>query len=156
VKLVGEETFRLCQEYLDDVLTVDTDALCAAIKDVFQDTRSVLEPAGALAVAGVKQYAEREGIDGKTLIAITSGANMNFDRMRFVAERAEVGEAREAVFAVTIPEERGSFKRFCELVGTRSVTEFNYRIDDAERAHIFVGVQIRNRGESAQIAQSFV
>ncbi|MBB3261332.1 threonine dehydratase [Paraburkholderia bannensis] len=156
VKLVGEETFRLCQEYLDDVLTVDTDALCAAIKDVFQDTRSVLEPAGALAVAGAKQYAEREGIDGQTLIAITSGANMNFDRMRFVAERAEVGEAREAVFAVTIPEERGSFRRFCELVGTRSVTEFNYRIDDAERAHIFVGVQIRNRGESRQIATTFV
>jgi threonine dehydratase len=156
VKLVGEETFRLCQAYLDDVLTVDTDALCAAIKDVFQDTRSVLEPAGALAVAGAKQYAEREGVEGKTLIAITSGANMNFDRMRFVAERAEVGEAREAVFAVTIPEERGSFKRFCELVGTRSVTEFNYRIDDAERAHIFVGVQIRNRGESQQIAGAFV
>jgi threonine dehydratase len=156
VKLVGEETFRLCQRYLDEVLTVDTDALCAAIKDVFQDTRSVLEPAGALAVAGAKQYAEREGIEGKTLVAVTSGANMNFDRMRFVAERAEVGEAREAVFAVTIPEERGSFKRFCELVGTRSVTEFNYRIDDAERAHIFVGVQIRNRGESQKIAQTFV
>jgi threonine dehydratase len=156
VKLVGEETFRLCREYLDEVITVDTDALCAAIKDVFQDTRSVLEPAGALAVAAVKQYVEREGIQGQTLVAVTSGANMNFDRMRFVAERAEVGEAREAVFAVTIPEERGSFKRFCELVGTRSVTEFNYRIDDAERAHIFVGVQIRNRGESQQIAQTFV
>ncbi|WP_321867883.1 pyridoxal-phosphate dependent enzyme, partial [Paraburkholderia tropica] len=155
-KLVGEETFRLCQQYLDEVVTVDTDALCAAIKDVFQDTRSVLEPAGALAVAGAKKYAEREGIACQTLIAITSGANINFDRMRFVAERAEVGEAREAVFAVTIPEERGSFKRFCELVGTRSVTEFNYRIDDAERAHIFVGVQIRNRGESRQIAQTFV
>src|SRR6202000_1806398 len=131
VKLVGEETFRLCQEYLDEVLTVDTDALCAAIKDVFQDTRSVLEPAGSLAVAGAKLYAQREGIENQTLIAITSGANMNFDRMRFVAERAEVGEAREAVFAVTIPEERGSFRRFCELVGTRSVTEFNYRIADA-------------------------
>ncbi|CAE6726434.1 L-threonine dehydratase biosynthetic IlvA [Paraburkholderia nemoris] len=155
VKLVGEETFRLCREYLDDVLLVNTDALCAAIKDVFQDTRSVLEPAGALAVAGAKQYAEREGIEDQTLIAITSGANMNFDRMRFVAERAEVGEAREAVFAVTIPEERGSFRRFCELVGTRSVTEFNYRIADANSAHIFVGVQIRNRSESAQIAGAF-
>jgi threonine dehydratase len=155
VKLVGEETFRLCREYLDDVLIVNTDALCAAIKDVFQDTRSVLEPAGSLAVAGAKQYAEREGIEDQTLIAVTSGANMNFDRMRFVAERAEVGEAREAVFAVTIPEERGSFKRFCELVGTRSVTEFNYRIAEASSAHIFVGVQIRNRSESAQIAGAF-
>jgi len=155
VKLVGEETFRLCHAYLDEVLTVDTDALCAAIKDVFQDTRSVLEPAGALGVAGAKRYAERESIQNETLIAVTSGANMNFDRMRFVAERAEVGEAREAVFAVTIPEERGSFRRFCELVGTRSVTEFNYRVADAERAHIFVGVQIFNRSESGQIARTF-
>ncbi|HWX12484.1 MAG TPA: threonine ammonia-lyase, biosynthetic [Trinickia sp.] len=155
VKLVGAETFRLCREYLDDVLTVNTDALCAAIKDVFQDTRSLLEPAGALSVAGAKLYAERTGVENETLIAITSGANMNFDRMRFVAERAEVGEAREAVFAVTIPEERGSFKRFCELVGGRSVTEFNYRIADASAAHIFVGVQIKSRGESAAIAQMF-
>lgn len=155
VKLVGGETFRLCREYLDDVLVVNTDALCAAIKDVFQDTRSLLEPAGALAVAGAKQYAERTGIENETLVAVTSGANMNFDRMRFVAERAEVGEAREAVFAVTIPEERGSFKRFCELVGERSVTEFNYRIADASAAHIFVGVQIKSRDESAAIARSF-
>ncbi|CAJ3516849.1 threonine dehydratase [Burkholderia pseudomallei] len=135
VKLVGEETFRLCAAYLDEVVTVDTDALCAAIKDVFQDTRSVLEPAGSLAVAGAKRYAEQAGIEGETLVAVTSGANMNFDRMRFVAERAEVGEAREAVFAVTIPEERGSFKRFCALVGERNVTEFNYRIADARSAH---------------------
>ena len=155
VKLVGEETFRLCRAYLDEVVTVDTDALCAAIKDVFQDTRSVLEPAGSLAVAGAKRYAEREGIENQALVAITSGANMNFDRMRFVAERAEVGEAREAVFAVTIPEERGSFKRFCSLVGERNVTEFNYRIADAQHAHIFVGVQIKRRGESAEIAAAF-
>ena len=155
VKLVGEETFRLCSEYLDGVVTVNTDALCAAIKDVFQDTRSVLEPSGALAVAGAKLYAEREGIENQTLVAVTSGANMNFDRMRFVAERAEVGEAREAVFAVTIPEERGSFKRFCSLVGDRNVTEFNYRIADAQAAHIFVGVQIKRRGESAEIAANF-
>jgi threonine dehydratase len=156
VKLVGEETFRLVKEHVDGFVTVDTDALCAAIKDVFQDTRSVLEPAGALAVAGAKAYAEREGLEGKTFVAITSGANMNFDRMRFVAERAEVGEAREAVFAVTIPEERGSFKRFCELIGDhRSVTEFNYRIAGAESAHIFVGVQIRRRDESVQIARNF-
>ncbi|CCD39644.1 Threonine dehydratase biosynthetic [Candidatus Paraburkholderia kirkii UZHbot1] len=156
VKLVGEETFRLCRELLDEIVTVDTDALCAAIKDVFQGTRSVLEPAGSLAVAGAKLYAEREGIEGKTLIAVTSGANMNFDRMRFVAERAEVGEAHEAVFAVTIPEERGSFKRFCELVGTRSVTEFNYRIADEQAAHIFVGVQIKSRKETAQMVSSFI
>lgn len=156
VKLVGEETFRLCREYLDEIVTVDTDALCAAIKDVFQDTRSVLEPAGSLAVAGAKLYAEREGLEGVTLIAITSGANMNFDRMRFVAERAEVGEAREAVFAVTIPEERGSFRRFCELVGDRSVTEFNYRIADANAAHIFVGVQIKKRGEATQMTNAFI
>ncbi len=155
VKLVGEETFRLCRDYLDEVLIVDTDALCAAIKDVFQDTRSILEPAGALAVAGAKRYAQREGVEDRTLVAITSGANMNFDRMRFVAERAEVGEAREAVFAVTIPEQQGSFKRFCALVGTRSVTEFNYRIADAARAHLFVGLQIRHRGESARIAAAF-
>lgn len=151
VKLVGEETFRLCREYLDEVILVDTDAVCAAIKDVFLDTRSVLEPAGALAVAGLKKYVEREGARGQSLVAITSGANMNFDRMRFVADRAEVGEAREAVFAVTIPEERGSFRRFCGVIGQRSVTEFNYRIADARSAHIFVSVQIARRGEAADI-----
>jgi len=151
VKLVGEETFRLCREYLDEVILVDTDAVCAAIKDVFLDTRSVLEPAGALAVAGLKKYVDREGARGQSLVAITSGANMNFDRMRFVADRAEVGEAREAVFAVTIPEERGSFRRFCRVIGQRSVTEFNYRIADARTARIFVSVQIARRGESADI-----
>lgn len=155
VKLVGEETFRLVQQYVDGFVTVDTDALCAAIKDVFQDTRSVLEPAGALAVAGAKAYAEREKLQGCTFVAITSGANMNFDRMRFVAERADVGEAREAVFAATIPEERGSFRRLCELIGARNVTEFNYRVADAEQAHIFIGVQIQRRDESQLIAQTF-
>ena len=155
VKLVGEETFRLCSAYVDEVITVDTDALCAAIKDVFQDTRSLLEPAGAMAVAGAKRYAERTGIAGETLVAVTSGANMNFDRMRFVAERADVGEAREALFAVALPERHGSFKRFCELVGERHVTEFNYRIADADRAHLFVGVQIADRGESARLAHAF-
>lgn len=160
VKQVGEETFRLAQMYVDEVILVDTDAICAAIKDVFQDTRSILEPAGALAVAGAKAYVEREAM-GKNpvvdqdLIAITCGANMNFDRLRFVAERAELGEAREAVFAVTIPEERGSFKRFCNLVGARNVTEFNYRISDASTAHIFVGIQIANRSESSLLARSF-
>ncbi|MGE6915270.1 threonine ammonia-lyase, biosynthetic [Achromobacter kerstersii] len=151
VKLVGEETFRLCREYLDEVILVDTDAVCAAIKDVFLDTRSVLEPAGALAVAGLKKYVERENAQGLSMVAITSGANMNFDRMRFVADRAEVGEAREAVFAVTVPEERGSFRRFCRVIGQRSVTEFNYRIADAHTAHIFVSMQIARRGDAADI-----
>lgn len=152
VKYVGAETYRLTKQFVDEVIVVDTDALCAAIKDVFQDTRSVLEPSGALSVAGAKLYAEREKLKGEALVAITSGANMNFDRLRFVAERAEVGEAREAVFAVTIPEERGSFKRFCELVGNRNVTEFNYRIADAAQAHIFVGVQTHNRDEGERLA----
>ncbi|BDI04397.1 L-threonine dehydratase [Sphaerotilus microaerophilus] len=155
VKQVGVETFRLARALVDEYIRVDTDAVCAAIKDVFQDTRSILEPAGALGVAAVKQYVERTGCSDRTLIAITCGANMNFDRLRFVAERAEVGEAREALFAVTIPEERGSFKRFCELIGPRSVTEFNYRISDEHQAHIFVGLSTRTRGESAEIAELF-
>ena len=130
VKQVGEETFRLAREYVDDMILVDTDAVCAAIKDVFTDTRSILEPAGALAIAGAKAYVDRfaktkKPLRNETLVAIACGANMNFDRLGFVAERAQVGEAREAVFAVTIPEERGSFRRFCELIGPRAVTEFN-------------------------------
>jgi len=160
VKLVGEETFRLAKQYVDDFIVVDTDAVSAAIKDVFQETRSILEPSGALALAGAKAYIEqrkaaKKPIRGETLVSITSGANMNFDRLRFVSERAEVGEAREAVFAVTIPEARGSFKRFCELVGPRNVTEFNYRISGADAAHIFVGVQISNRDESGKISRNF-
>jgi threonine dehydratase len=160
VKLAGEETFRLAKQYVDEVILVDTDEVCAAIKDVFQDTRSILEPAGALAIAGAKAYIERakagkQAIKNETMVTIASGANMNFDRLRFVAEMAEVGEAREAVFAVTIPEERGSFKRFCELVGPRNVTEFNYRISDEKAAHVFVGIQISNRDESAKISKNF-
>ncbi|WP_346836307.1 threonine ammonia-lyase, biosynthetic [Ralstonia solanacearum] len=156
VKLVGKETFRVTRELVDEIITVDTDAICAALKDVFQDTRSLLEPSGALALAGLKQYAEQHKLKNEALVAVASGANMNFDRLRFVAERAEVGEAREAVFAVTIPEERGSFKRFCELVGwSRNVTEFNYRIADKNEAHIFVGVQIASRAEGGKIADSF-
>jgi threonine dehydratase len=155
VKMVGEETFRLTRELVDDFIVVDTDAVCAAIKDVFQDTRSILEPAGALGVAGIKQYVEKNKIKGQTLVAITCGANMNFDRLRFVAERAEVGEEREALFAVTIPEERGSFKRFCELIGPRAVTEFNYRISDSAQAHVFVGIATSNRDEPDKIARSF-
>ena len=155
VKLVGEETFRVARELVDDYIRVDTDAVCAAIKDVFQDTRSILEPAGALGVAAIKQYVARTGCTDQTFVAITCGANMNFDRLRFVAERADVGEEREALFAVTIPEERGSFKRFCGLIGPRSVTEFNYRISDEKVAHIFVGLSTSRRGESREIAASF-
>lgn len=155
VKLAGAETFRLATHYVDDFIQVDTDALCAAIKDVFQDTRSVLEPAGALAVAGAKRYAARHEWRGKTLVAITSGANMNFDRLRFVAERADVGEAREAVFALTIPEERGSFLRLCEAIGNRAVTEFNYRISDSSLAHVFVGLQIKSASETDMLADLF-
>jgi len=155
VRLVGEETFRLCKVLVDEVIRVDTDALCAAIKDVFQETRSILEPAGALSIAGAKAYVAREKIRQRTLVAIACGANMNFDRLRFVAERAEVGEQREAVFAVTMPEARGSFKRFCGLVGERNVTEFNYRIADSAAAHIFVGIQIARRGEARELARTF-
>ncbi|WP_312853202.1 threonine ammonia-lyase, biosynthetic [Zwartia sp.] len=155
VKQVGVETFRLTREYVDDFVVVDTDAICAAIKDVFQDTRSVLEPAGALALAGAKQYATEHKLKGKTLVAIACGANMNFDRLRFVAERAEVGESREAIFAVTLPEQRGSFRAFCELVGNRNVTEFNYRISDATSAYVFVGIQVSSLTEPNRIASNF-
>ncbi|GAD20676.1 threonine ammonia-lyase, biosynthetic [Acidovorax sp. MR-S7] len=160
VKLVGEETFRVTSGLVDDFVIVDTDAVCAAIKDIFVDTRSIVEPAGALAVAAIKQYVAQHKTKGETYAAILCGANMNFDRLRFVAERAEVGEEREALFAVTIPEERGSFRRFCEVVGAlpggpRSVTEFNYRISDARRAHVFVGLSTHGRGESEKIARNF-
>jgi threonine dehydratase len=160
VKLVGEETFRISRDLVDEFMTVDTDAVCAAIKDVFVDTRSIVEPAGALAVAAIKQYVAKHKTKGETYAAILCGANMNFDRLRFVAERAEVGEEREALFAVTIPEERGSFKRFCELIGElpggqRNVTEFNYRINDGAQAHVFVGLTTSTKGESSKIAANF-
>ncbi|QDD66200.1 threonine ammonia-lyase, biosynthetic [Herbaspirillum seropedicae] len=160
VKLVGEETFRIAKELVDEIIIVDTDAVCTAIKDIFQDTRSIVEPAGALAVAGAKAYVERakaskKPIKGESLITIACGANMNFDRLRFVAEMADAGEAREAVFAVTIPEERGSFRRFCETVGPRNVTEFNYRISDAKAAHVFVGIQVSAADEAGKIARNF-
>ena len=153
VKYVGEETFRLCQAYVDDMVLVDTDAICAAIKDVFEDTRAVLEPAGALAVAGAKEYVQLHRIRDKTLIATASGANMNFDRLRFVAERAEIGEQREAVFAVTLPERPGAYKRFVSLIGARNITEFNYRYNDHRVAHIFVGVQVASRAESVRLLE---
>ena len=160
VKLVGEENFRISRELVDEFMTVDTDAVCAAIKDVFVDTRSIVEPAGALAVAAIKQYVAKNKTQGETYAAILCGANMNFDRLRFVAERAEVGEEREALFAVTIPEERGSFRRFCELIdqlpgGPRSVTEFNYRISDNALAHVFVGLSTSSKGESAKLTTHF-
>ncbi len=155
VKVVGKETFRLCKSYVDDVILVNTDEVCAAIKDVFQDTRSILEPAGALALAGAKRYCSEHMKEHGSLIAIACGANMNFDRLRFVTERSEVGEQREAVFAITVPEERGSFRRFCNALGPRAVTEFNYRISDQKNAHLFVGIQIKNRAEGQAIAEHF-
>ncbi len=163
VKLVGEETFRITRELVDDFIRVDTDAVCAAIKDVFIDTRSIVEPSGAMAVAAIKQYVATHKTRGETYAAILSGANMNFDRLRYVAERAGVGEEREALFAVTIPEERGSFRRFCEQIGqlpggARNVTEFNYRISDAAtdgEAHVFVGLTTHSKGESPRIAAAF-
>lgn len=154
VRQVGEETFRITQALVDDFVLVDTDAVCAAIKDVFEDTRSILEPAGALGVAAIKQYVERERARGQSLVAITCGANMNFDRLRFVAERAELGEEREALFAATIPEERGSFRRLCASLGERAITEFNYRISDARSAHVFIGLCTSSRDEAVSIRQT--
>jgi threonine dehydratase len=151
VKLVGEETFRICRELLDEIILVDTDAICAAIKDIFEDTRSIVEPAGALAAAGAKAYIERENLRGETLVAINCGANMNFDRLRHVSERSELGERREAVIAVSIPEAPGSFKAFCAVIGGRNITEFNYRYADDSTAHVFVGVQIARREDLTRL-----
>ncbi|MBA3508269.1 MAG: threonine ammonia-lyase, biosynthetic [Betaproteobacteria bacterium] len=155
VKQVGRETFRLARRYVDAMVLVDTDATCAAIKDVFEDTRAVLEPAGALAIAGVKDWCARHRSRDRTYVAVACGANMNFDRLRFVAERAELGEAREAIFAVTIPERPGSFREFCTLLGQRNITEFNYRYADARTAHIFVGVEVANRRETHELLAAF-
>ena len=154
VKEVGRETFRLCRGLVDEMVLVDTDEMCAAIKDVFQDTRVILEPAGALAVAGAKAWVAKHRSKKKTLIAVASGANTNFDRLRFIAEEAELGEHREALLAVTIPERPGSFRKFCALLGARNVTEFNYRIADSKDAHIFVGVEVQGRDETARIVRS--
>ena len=155
VKQVGELTFALCRQHVDAMLRVDADAICAAIRDIHEETRSIAEPSGALALAGLKQYVATHATGDGALVAIVSGANMNFDRLRFVAERAEVGEQREAVFAVTIPEERGSFRRFCATLGQRSITEFNYRIGDTHAAHIFVGVRIAGSAEREALVASF-
>ncbi len=162
VKLVGEETFRIAKNLVDDYICVDTDEVCAAIKDVFVDTRNIVEPSGAMAVAAIKKYVAQHKTQGETYAAILCGANVNFDRLRFVAERAQVGEEREALFAVTIPEERGSFKRFCGVLGDlpafggsaapRSITEFNYRISDTRKAYVFVGLTTSAPGQSPKVA----
>ena len=153
VRQVGEEPFRLAQQYVDEVILVSTDEICAAIKDIFDDTRSITEPAGALAVAGMKKYVEREKLKNKALVAIDSGANMNFDRLRHVAERAELGERREALFAATIAEEPGSFRRFCEVIGLKGVTEFNYRYSTPEKAHVFVGLQMHGEEDKTSLLE---
>ncbi len=155
VKQVGRETFRLARQYVDAMILVDTDAICAAIKDVFADTRSILEPAGALSVAGAKAWCEKHRGRDRTYAAIACGANMNFDRLRFVAERAELGEQREAIFAVSIPERPGSFREFCGLVGKHNITEFNYRYADAKTAHLFVGVEVAGPKATAGLLASF-
>jgi len=142
VRQVGEETFRLCKQFVDEMVIVSNDEICAAIKEIFEDRRSILEPAGALAYAGLKRYAEKKELTDRDFIAIASGANVNFDRLRYVAERAEIGERREAIFAVTIPERPGALKQFCTILGDHNITEFNYRFDDPKNAHIFVGVQV--------------
>ncbi len=144
VRRVGDETFRLCRELVDEFITVDTDQTCAAIRDIFEDTRSIVEPAGGLAVAGAKKYVAEHGLRDKTLVTISCGANVNFDRLRHIAERAAVGELTEMLLAAEIPERPGSFRRFCEALGRRGVTEFNYRYGDDRKAHIFVGVQLRH------------
>ena len=154
VREVGRETFRICRELVDDIVLVDTDAICAALKDVFEDTRSILEPAGALSVAGLKLWCERHRFRDRTLVAIACGANMNFDRLRFVAEQAELGEEREAILAVTIPERPGSFRQFCALLGKRNVTEFNYRYADSKIAHLFVGIEVSDRHETAELLRA--
>ena len=142
VAKIGKETFRVIKDLIDGVITANTDEMCAAIKDIFEDTRSIAEPAGALSLAGLKKYAQEHGLKDQTLIAIDSGANTNFDRLRYISERTEIGEQREAIFAVTIPEKAGSYKQFCKVIGKRAITEFNYRYADARDAHIFVGLQI--------------
>ena len=151
VRRVGEETFRLARQYVDEVILVSTDQICAAIQDIFEDTRSIAEPAGALAVAGIKKYAMRENCTERTFVAVNCGANMNFDRLRYVAERADLGAQREALFAVELPEAPGSFLRFCEILGKRSVTEFNYRYEDLKAAQIFVGISL-TQGKSEREA----
>jgi threonine dehydratase len=150
VRRVGDETFRLCQQYVDEIVTVDTDQICAAIRDIFEDTRSIVEPAGGLSVAGVKKYVAKNQIEGQSFVTINCGANVNFDRLRHIAERAAVGEQTEMLLAVEIPEKPGSFRQFCKLIGRRGITEFNYRYSDRKKAHIFVGVQLSDGAKERQ------
>ncbi len=144
VRQAGKEPYRIARQHVDDIVIVSTDEICAAMKDIFDDCRAVVEPAGALAIAGMKKYVEQTGVKGKNLVAINSGANVNFDRLRHVSERAEIGERREALLAVTIPEQPGSFRKFCRAIGKRGITEFNYRFSDASQAHVFAGVQLQD------------
>jgi threonine dehydratase len=154
VREVGKLTFDYCRRFVDEIVRVDTDEICSAIKSIYQATRSIVEPAGALGVAGLKKYVRTQGVEGKTLVAINSGANMNFERLRYVAERTQIGEKQEALFAVTIPERPGSLKRFCsEVLGERNITEFNYRLAARDKAHIFVGISIRNEKERFSFAR---
>jgi len=153
VKKIGSQTFEIAKENVDDVCLVDTDEICAAIKDMFEETRTVLEPAGALAIAGARKWSKQQGLEGKRLVAITSGANMNFDRLRFVAERAEVGSEREALYAVTVSERPGSFQKFIETLDNRQITEFNYRFDDPDEAQLFVGIRVSGREERTQLLE---
>jgi threonine dehydratase len=150
VKIIGKETFKLCQKYVDEVIKVSTDEICAAIKDIFDDTRSIVEPAGALSVAGIKKYIAKEKVKNQHLVGINSGANMNFDRLRNIAERTELGERKEAILAVTIPEKPGSFKKFIEVLKNRSITEFNYRYADVKKANIFVGISLQKGREEKE------
>jgi threonine dehydratase len=152
VRQVGTHTFELCRRYLDDTLTVTTDEICAAIKDVFEETRTVLEPSGAVALAGLKRAAEQDRVPPGAVVVIASGANMNFTRLGYVTERAEIGEHHEAILAVTIPERPGSFLEFCRTIGERSVTEFNYRLASRSEAHVFVGLEVSGRAEADEIA----
>ena len=153
VREVGQRTFAIAQQTVDEVVRVTNDEACAAIKDIFDDTRSVMEPAGALATAGMRKWVEREGVRGQTLVSVLSGANMNFDRLRFVAERAELGEAREALLAIILPERPGAFRELCSLLGRRVVTEFNYRLSSRQTAHIFMGVTTTSKQDGEELAR---
>ncbi len=150
VRQVGKETFRVIRESVDDIITASTDEICAAVKDIFEDTRAIAEPAGALAIAGMKKYALAHNLKGASMLAVVSGANMNFDRLRYISERTEIGERREAVISVTIPERAGAFKKFCSAIGKRNITEFNYRYDDAEHARVFVGLTVTPNSDDLQ------
>ncbi len=156
VAQIGKETFRVLKDTVDEVVTVNADEISAAIKDIFDDTRSICEPSGALGVAGLKKYVEQHGIQGQSLLAVDSGANINFDRLRYISERTEIGERREAVLAVTIPEQPGSFKAFCTALSKRNITEFNYRMGDPDKAHIFVGVQVSGDEDREQLVADLV